>query len=121
MGVRPERIASEMREHISVIISEELKDPRIGFVTITRVEVTPDIRNAKVFFSTLGGKEEKERVAEGLNSASGYIRKLLGERLKTKFTPELLFRLDESTEYVIHLNEIFDKIHKEKEKKDEHK
>ncbi len=118
MGVRPERVASEMREHISKIISEEIKDPRIGFVTVTRVEVTPDLRNAKVFFSSLGGKEDKENAAEGLNSASGYIRKLLGERMRFKFMPELLFRLDESTEYIIHLNEIFDKIHKEKENKE---
>lgn len=117
MGVRPERVASEMREHISTIISEELKDPRIGFITVTRVEITPDLRNAKVFFSSLGGKDEKAQAAEGLNSASGYIRKLLGERMRFKFVPELLFRLDESAEYILHLNEIFDKIHKEKEDK----
>jgi len=117
MGVRPERVASEMREHISRIISEEIKDPRIGFITVVRVEVTPDLRNAKIFFSSLGGEEEKVQAAEGLNSASGYIRKLLGERMRFKFVPELLFRLDESTEYIIHLNEIFDKIHKEKESK----
>ncbi len=115
MGVRPERVASEMREHISRIISEEIKDPRIGFITVTTVEVTPDLRNAKVFFSSLGGNEEKEGALEGLNSASGYIRKLLGERMRFKFIPELLFRLDKSTEYIIHLNKIFDKIHKEKE------
>jgi len=119
MGIRPERIAREMRDIISGIISEEIKDPRIGFVTVTRVEVTPDIRNAKVYFSSLGGKEEKESAAEGLNSASGYIRKSLSEKMRFKFTPELLFRLDESAEYSIHLNRIFDKIHKEKEKKDE--
>ena len=118
MGVRPERVASEMREHISRIINEEIKDPRIGFVTVTKVEIAPDLRNAKIFFSSLGGKEEKEQAAEGLNSASGYIRKLLGERMRFKFMPELLFRLDESTEYIIHLNEIFDKIHKEKENKE---
>lgn len=117
MGVRPERVANEMREHISRIISEEIKDPRIGFITVTKVEVTPDLRNAKVFFSSLGGKEEKEAALEGLNSASGYIRKLLGESMRFKFIPELLFRLDESTEYIIHLNKIFDKIHKEKENK----
>mgnify|MGYP001589937401 FL=1 len=118
MGVRPERVASEMREHISRIISEEIKDPRIGFITVTKVEVTPDLRNAKVLFSSLGGNEEKEGALEGLNSASGYIRKLLGERMRFKFIPELLFRLDESAEYVIHLNKIFDKIHKEKENKE---
>jgi len=117
MGVRPERVASEMREHISMIIGEKIKDPRIGFITVTKVEITPDLRNAKVFFSSLGGKEEKEGAFEGLNSAAGYIRKLLGERMRFKFVPELLFRLDESAEYIIHLNEIFDKIHKEKENK----
>lgn len=117
MGVRPERVASEMREHISRIISEEIKDPRIGFITVTRVEIAPDLRNAKVFFSSLWDTEEKEEAAEGLNSASGYIRKLLGERMRFKFVPELLFRLDESAEYIIHLNKIFDKIHKEKESK----
>lgn len=117
MGVRPERVASEMREHISRIINEEIKDPRIGFITVTRVEIAPDLRNAKVFFSSLWGNEEKEEAAEGLNSASGYIRKLLGERMRFKFVPELLFRLDESAEYIIYLNKIFDKIHKEKESK----
>lgn len=117
MGVRPERVASEMREHISRIISEEIKDPRIGFITVTKVEVTPDLRSAKILFSSLGGNEEKEGALEGLNSASGYIRKLLGERMRFKFIPELLFRLDESAEYVIRLNKIFDKIHKEKENK----
>lgn len=115
-GLRPEKIANEMREYISTIIHEELKDPRIGFVTITRIEVTADIRNAKVFFSVLGDKEEKERATEGLNSAVGFIRKLLGTRMRTKFTPELIFKLDESTEYRLHLNEIFDKINKEKNK-----
>lgn len=119
MGIRPERIASQMREHISTIITEEIKDPRIGFITITGVEVTPDIRNAKVFFSCLGGKEEKEIATEGLNSAAGYIRKLLGERMRIKFIPELIFRLDESAEYSIHMSKIFEKIHKEKEEKDE--
>ncbi len=114
MGVRPERVASEMREHVSRIISEEIEDPRVGFVTVTKVEITPDLRNAKVFFSSLGEKAEKEGALEGLTSASGYIRKLLSERMRFKFVPELLFRLDESVEYVIHLNEIFDKIHKEK-------
>ncbi len=119
MGIRPERVASEMREYISLIIAESTKDPRIGFVTITRVEVTPDLRNSKVYFSSLGGAKEKEYALDGLNSASGYIRKLLGERLRMKFTPELLFKLDESTEYSLHLNELFDRIHKEKEKTDE--
>ena len=119
MGIRPERIASEMREIISQVISGEIKDPRIGFVTITRIEVTPDLRNAKVYFSSLGDKKEKEYAAEGLNSAAGYIRKSLSEKMRMKFTPELIFRLDESAEYSIHLSRIFDKIHKEKEKKDE--
>ena len=119
MGIRPERIASEMREIISTIIVEEIKDPRIGFITITRIEVTPDIRNAKVYFSCLGDKKEKDYATEGLNSASGYIRKNLGEKMRFKFVPELLFRLDESSEYSIHLNEIFDKIHKEKDNKNE--
>lgn len=115
-GLRPEKVANEMRQYISTIIHEELKDPRIGFITITKVEVSPDIRNAKVFFSVLGSKEEKERAIEGLNSAAGFIRKLLGAKLRVKFTPELIFRLDESAEYSLHLKEIFDKLNKEKEK-----
>ncbi|MFH0771011.1 MAG: 30S ribosome-binding factor RbfA [Candidatus Omnitrophota bacterium] len=119
MGVRPERIASQMKEYVSSIVYEEIKDPRIGFITVTRIEVTPDLRNAKIFFSVFGDKEDKQRALEGLNSAAGYIRKSLAEKLGTRFTPELLFRLDESAEYSIHLNEIFDKIKKEKEDKDE--
>lgn len=118
MGIRPERVASEMQQHISEIISEHIKDPRVGFVTVTKVEVSADLRNAKVYFSLLGDKKQKEFAAEGLNSAAGYIRKLLGERLKIKFIPELIFRLDESAEYSIHLSRIFEKIHKEKEEKE---
>ncbi len=118
-GLRPEKVANEIREHISTIIHEELKDPRIGFITIMRIEVTPDIRNAKIFFSVLGGggKEEKERAIEGLNSAAGFIKKLLGERMRIRFTPDLIFRLDESAEYSLHLEKIFDMLNKEKDKK----
>lgn len=119
MGIRPSRVANEIREVVSTIIQEELKDPRLGFITITRAEITPDLRNAKIYFSCLGDERQKDSALEGLNSAAGYIRKSLGQKMRFKFAPELLFRLDDSTEYVIHLNEIFAKIRKEK-KEDEH-
>lgn len=119
MGLRKERVASEIREHISQILNQETHDPRVGFITVTKVEVTPDLRMAKIFISSIGGKTDKDNALKGLSSASGYLRKMLGERIRLRFIPELIFKIDESSEYIIHLNEIFDKIHKEKKGKDD--
>lgn len=113
-GDRIEKVAEKLRHELSKIIQQELKDPRIGFVTITGVNVTRDLRLARVYFSVLGDKVQKERVQKGLESAAGFIRKLIGQRVRLRYTPDLEFRLDESIEYCQHIDEVLRKIEEEK-------
>ncbi|MDR7484172.1 MAG: 30S ribosome-binding factor RbfA [Armatimonadota bacterium] len=95
---RAERLAEVIRTEASEIIQRELKDPRIGFVSITDVVVSTDLRHAKIFVSVLGDEAAKQRSMEGLERARGHIRSALGARLQVRFVPEILFRLDESIE-----------------------
>jgi ribosome-binding factor A len=117
MGVRPNRVANAIRREISNIIQEDLKDPRIGFTTITKVEVTPDLKNATIYYSVLGDEKSKKATAIALRNAKGYIRGLIGDRLKLRFTPELIFKSDRSVEYQDKIDRILDRIHREKEDK----
>ena len=118
MRIRPERVANAIRREIGNIIHEDLKDPRIAFTTITVVEITPDLRNAKVYYSVLGSEKEKKSTKAALKSAKGFIRGLIGDRLKLRFTPELDFRVDKSIEYHDKINKLLEKIHREKDKKE---
>ncbi|HSD28776.1 MAG TPA: 30S ribosome-binding factor RbfA [Vicinamibacteria bacterium] len=94
MGRRPERLAEEMREEIARMIVSELKDPRLGFVTVTRVEVAHDLRYARVHVGVLGSEAEREKSLTALRSAAGFIRRELGRRLRIHHSPEVDFRYD---------------------------
>jgi tRNA pseudouridine55 synthase len=94
MGRRPERLAEEMREEIARMIVTEVKDPRLGFVTVTRVEVAHDLRYARVHVGVLGGEAEREKSLTALRSAAGFIRRELGRRLRIHHSPEVDFRYD---------------------------
>jgi ribosome-binding factor A len=92
-GARPERVAEEFRE----ILAEEiprLKDPRIGFITVTRVEVSSDLRRASVFYSVLGQDRDHRRTRAGLQSAKAHLRAVLGHQVRLKYTPDLEFEED---------------------------
>lgn len=108
--MRLEKVTQLIKKEISEIIHNELKDPRIGFVTITRVEITPDLHQAKVYFSILGSNEDIRKTSEGLKSARSYIRKLIGKRFKLRYIPEVSFCLDKSTEYSIHISNAIEKL-----------
>jgi len=95
-----------MREEISEILLKDLKDPRIGFVTITKVAVSDDLRQAKVYYSVFGGEQEKEDSFQGLESATGYIKRELGRRMRLKYMPEITFHFDDSLEYGAHIEEL---------------
>jgi ribosome-binding factor A len=95
-----------------------IKDPRIGFVTITRVTVTDDCRSARIYYSVVGSPDEREQSLEGLNSAKGYIRRELGHRMKLKYTPEIVFQFDPSVEYAVHMGELIHHLQEEREKKE---
>jgi len=117
-GKRSDRVADLVRKEISEMLLKTIKDPRIGFVTITRVEVTADCRVARVYYSVVGASEQVEQSIEGLNSAKGYIRRELGHRMKVKYIPELVFQFDPSIEYSIHMGELIHHLQEEREKKE---
>jgi len=110
---RFEKVAETLKKEISNIIHDELKDPRLGFVTITRVELTKDLRYAKVFFSVLGKEDEHERTKAALDSALGFIRRLIAQRVKLQFVPEIVFKEDRSGEYSTRIEEILQEIKKD--------
>jgi ribosome-binding factor A len=114
-GKRSEKVADLIQKEISQMLLKSVKDPRIGFVTITRVTVSEDCRYAKVYFSVAGTLAERENSMEGLDSAKGYVRKELGRRIRLRYTPEILFQFDPSIEYAIHMEELIQSIHQEKE------
>lgn len=95
-----------IREEVSQIIIRELKDPRIGFVTITKVDVSDDLRLAKIYYSVFGEEGEKEESLKGLESAKGYIKRELGRRVRLKYMPEITFIFDDSMEYGSRMEEL---------------
>jgi ribosome-binding factor A len=95
---RPERVSDALREVIAELLAREIKDPRVGMVTLTHVEVSPDLKHARVYFSCLGDAAAHERSLAGLRSAAGYIKAHAARRLKLRFTPEITFVFDPSLE-----------------------
>ncbi len=93
-GRRKERLDEEIREEVAGIIGRELKDPRIGFVTVTRVDLTADLRTARVHVGILGDATQRERTLGGLRQAAGFVRRELGRRIRLRHTPELQFQYD---------------------------
>jgi ribosome-binding factor A len=115
-GKRSEKIADLIHKETSQMLLKTLKDPRIGFVTITRVAVSEDCRLAKVYFSVVGTLAEKEESTKGLNSAKGYVRRELGRRIGLRYTPEIMFQFDPSIEYAIHIGEVIHHLQQERKK-----
>jgi ribosome-binding factor A len=103
---RPERLAEIIKKEVSDMLRDELKDPRIGFVTITGVEVSTDLRYARIFFSVLGSEEEAKASLEALNRARGYVRSELGRRIRLRYAPEISFKLDPSIQRGIRVMEL---------------
>jgi ribosome-binding factor A len=97
------RIDHEIQRIISTLITQELKDPRLGFVTVTHVEVTDDLRFCKVFVSIIGDRHQARQSLEALESAAGFLRGELGHRIDLRHTPQLIFVEDRSTERAIAL------------------
>lgn len=111
---RTHRVGDLIKQEISELLIRKINDPRIGFLTITAVEMTKDLRHAKVFFSTTGNEQEREQTIIGLKSATGYIKRELGERLELRYIPEIVFQYDPSLEYGSRVLKVIDEINKEK-------
>lgn len=113
--IRVNRVGEQIKKEISDIIQNELKDPRIGFVTVTEVEVTGDLQMAKVFVSVLGSEEQKQETLKALRKAVGFIRSEVGKRVRLRLTPEVIFQLDTSLDYSTRIQEVLRDIRSEQE------
>lgn len=110
MRVRIERIALQMQREISDIIRTQVKDPRVGFVTVTGTEVSNDMTHVKVFLSVLGDADNRSATMAVLEKAKGFIRSELGKRIRLRLTPELHFKSDESIDYSMRIGHVLDEI-----------
>ena len=102
------RVGDQIQRELAAILRTELKDPRVGMITLTGVEVSPDLAHAKVYFTTLLEEKERRETLNGLARASGFMRSLLGKRLKTHQVPELHFEYDASVERGVRLSKLID-------------
>lgn len=112
---RIDRLGDQIREEIADIIARKLKDPRVGFVTVTAVYVSEDLRHAKVFVSIYGDETTQAETMKGLNSAAGFVKGEIGRRIKIKFTPDIVFKQDTSLEKAAHVLDILGHIKKEED------
>jgi len=114
---RAAKLAGTLKKKVSSIILAELKDPRIGFVTITDVHVTPDLRHVKFYFSVFGTEKEKRDAAHGLKNATGFIRRLIAKETTLRFAPEIVFKFDDTHEHQQRVNELLERIKREDEQR----
>jgi len=105
---RSRRIAEQVQRELSDIIRMELKDPRVGMITLTDVEVTPDVAHAKVYFTLMGDSDAIEQTTSGLEHAAGFLRSELARRLKLRVVPQLNFKYDSSVERGARLSQLID-------------
>ena len=112
MKQRARQVAEELRKIISMILLDDLNDPRMGFVTVTRIEVTNDLRNGRVYYSVLGDEKQKKSTQEALEENLPFIRRLSVERINLKFAMELRFEEDRSIDYSFEIDSILKKIKK---------
>jgi ribosome-binding factor A len=108
---RQRQVAELLHQEISLLLQRQVRDPRLGFVTVTDVDVTPDLRLATVYVSVMGGDDEVKQTLDGLKSATGFFRRELGSTLSLRFMPELSFRLDKSLEQGLHIDQLLDSLH----------
>jgi len=95
-GSRPDRVADQVRSELAILLAREVRDPGIGFVTMTRVQLTPELQQARVYYTALGDEKERRSTARALERAAPFLRRQIGSRLRLKRVPELRFVYDES-------------------------
>lgn len=111
--LRVRKIQEFIKQEVGSMLLRDLKDPRLGFITVTGVDLTNDLREATIYVSLFGKAEEKEKSLAALDQAKGFIRRELGQRLKIYYTPSITFKEDTSLDYGMHIDGLLKKIHKE--------
>lgn len=112
---RAERVADQIRMEVADILARRIKDPRVGFMTVTGVDLSPDLRIARVYVTTLQDGQEGESALEGLKSAHGFVRAEVGRRLGLRYTPELIFHRDMSGHHGDRIEKLLDSLQDETE------
>lgn len=112
MSQRSDQVAEELRKILSMILIQDMHDPRMGFITITRIEMTPDLRFARVFYSVLGNEEKKSATVEALGENMRFIRRLAIQRINMKYAIDIKFEPDRSIEHGFRVEELLKKIKK---------
>ncbi len=115
MSMRANRVAEQMKKEVGAIISQKIKDPRVGFVTVTDVEVTGDLQQATIYISVLGSDSKVEDTLKGLSKAKGFIRTEIGQRIRLRITPEIEFKIDTSVAYGNRIDTLLRQVTKEDE------
>ncbi len=111
--MRIDRVAAQLQKELSLIITQELMDPRLGMITLTRVVLTTDLKEATIFFSSLG---DKQKGLATLQRAKGFIRSHLAQRMRLRFIPNLHFKIDDGPEYAEHINRLFHELNQDPQK-----
>ena len=111
--LRIDKVQEFIKQEVSQIIQKDIKDPRVGFVTVTDVEKTKDLRHAKIFLSLMGSDEQKKATWEALNRALGFMRSEIGKRIRLRCTPELSLHLDKSLDYSNHIQKLLLQLEKD--------
>jgi ribosome-binding factor A len=104
------QVAEEIQQIISVLLQREVKDPRLGFVTVIKAEVTSDLKYSTVYVSVLGSAQEQKSSMEALTSSRGFLRRELASRMSMRFVPELRFKLDRGVEYSDQINRLLNEL-----------
>src|SRR5699024_1436904 len=112
-NMRTSRVAEQMKKEVGEILNQKIKDPRVGFVTVTDVDLTNDLQHATVYVSVLGDESEKEASLVGLSKASGFVRSEVGKRIRLRKVSEITFKFDEAHEYGNHIDAILRQLDKE--------
>lgn len=107
---RSQRVVEQIRRELAELIRLEVKDPRVGFITLTDVEITPDYAHAKVFFTSMTGEDDVPEILQGLRRAGGFLRRELGRRIRIHTIPELHFHYDRSVEEGSRLSKLIDEV-----------
>lgn len=115
---RHDRIQERLKKQIGEILLTEVRDPRLGFVTVTDLELSSDLRHARIFVSVLGDEKERDRCLEGLASATSFVRGLLARRIQLRHVPELVFVFDPSVERAARVMAILDRLQRERERRE---
>ncbi|HYK91698.1 MAG TPA: 30S ribosome-binding factor RbfA [Acidobacteriota bacterium] len=110
---RSQRMEVQIQHEVSLMIARDLKDRRVGFVTVTGVRMSPDLRHARIFVSAMGTEKQRDESLDALNHATGWIRHELGQRIRMKFLPEIVFEADTSQQYGERIDKLLDDIRKD--------